>query len=44
VPKTCGDESEGEAGDAHIYADKARGLNPVPKFEKSVFDMKYESK
>jgi hypothetical protein len=36
------DESEGEAGDARMYADKAGGLNPIPKFEKSVFDMKYE--
>ena len=38
------EESEGEAGDARIYADKAGGLNPIPKFEKSVFDMKYEQK
>lgn len=36
------DESEGEAGDARMYAEKAGGMNPMPKFEKSVFDMKYE--
>ena len=38
------DDSEGEAGDAKIYAEKAGGINPIPKFEKSVFDMKYEQK
>jgi len=38
------DESEGEAGDAKMYAQKAGGVNPIPKFEKSVFDMKYEQK
>jgi len=44
------DESEGEAGDARIYAERANGAKmvqnaePVPKFEKSVFDMKYNEK
>ena len=43
-------ESEGEAGDARIYAERASGTKggvggegpPLPKFEKSVFDMKYK--
>ena len=46
------DESEGEAGDARSYAERANGakmasvqnVEPVPKFEKSVFDMKYNEK
>lgn len=40
-------ESEGEAGDTRIYGDRANAefmVNannlPLPKFEKSVFDMK----
>ena len=49
-------ESEGEAGDNKIYAERANGIvtqwmkhkpveiQPVPKFEKSVFDMKYTDK
>ena len=42
-------ESEGEAGDAKMYAARANGMskqlgsNPIPKFENSVFDMKYKS-
>ena len=43
-------ESEGEAGDARIYAERAngaKGMNgqhqgPLPRFERSVFDMKYQ--
>jgi|TARA_B110000285_G_C15102546_1_gene605862 hypothetical protein len=42
-------DSEGEAGDTKIYAARANGMskqlgtNPIPKFENSVFDMKYKS-
>lgn len=43
-------DSEGEAGDAKMYAARANGMskqiannNPIPKFENSVFDMKYKS-
>jgi hypothetical protein len=42
-------ESEGEAGDTRIYGDRANAelmaignVNPLPKFEKSVFDMKLD--
>ena len=43
-------ESEGEAGDARMYAERAngaKGMNgqhqgPLPRFERSVFDMKYQ--
>lgn len=46
------DESEGEAGDTRVYAERANGVRaaapqevePMPKFEKSVFDMKYTEK
>lgn len=40
------EESEGEAGDNGIYAQWAGGTvddtKPMPKFEKSVFDLKYQ--
>jgi hypothetical protein len=42
-------ESEGEAGDTRIYGDRPNAelmaignVNPLPKFEKSVFDMKLD--
>jgi hypothetical protein len=43
-------ESEGEAGDTRVYAERgiklaeAKEVEPMPKFEKSVFDMKYTEK
>lgn len=43
-------ESEGEAGDTNAYAqwagstvDGSRPNKPIPKFEKSVFDMNYQN-
>ena len=52
--KQADNDSEGEAGDSRMYAMKANGLSPFiqnkdaetikPKFEQSVFDMKYENK